>query len=447
MRVAPPPLLLVVVAFASSLAFAADAPKPPPQLPPAARNALTYFANHQHPTGGWGQKVLSNAGLKRRGVTSPDGSPLPKETLTPPTIIDTCLVALAFLEASRFKPDADPPPALRSAVDLIHNAVQAAGGAPDRNTLGLASPLVEKYCYTRTFDQALAMEVLLRARDRVTNLEQRRKLDFTLDMILTRIKTAQQTNGAWPGDGQLTYLSDALITRSLLIAARSGLAVDATTLDRARAASLRFYDPTTGETGDDSPHATCECALSLNLLYQIDLSARAAAATAKQVAALPGATADQIETAKKRESESKSAHDALALAHQQFFKKLFDRNKPPHAKPRPGANPLDPPKPTGNPLDTAKSAAAEASKRANIPVPVTAWDAIAYFLLLESLQESTHPDARRVAQAITAGLSEKQDRDGNWHDLSGTTRRYDTQDHFLTAWITRALLVPPPPAP
>ena len=106
--------------------------------------------------------MLSNAGLKRRGVTSPDGTPLPKETLTPPTMVDTCVVALAFLEASRFKPDADPPPALRAAVDLIHNAVQAAGGTPDRNTLGLASPLVEKYCYTRTFDQALAMEVLLR---------------------------------------------------------------------------------------------------------------------------------------------------------------------------------------------------------------------------------------------------------------------------------------------
>lgn len=446
MRAAPFPLLLIVIA--SSLAFSADAPKPPPQLPPAARNALNYFASHQHPTGGWGQKVLSNAGLKRRGVTSPDGAPLPKETLTPPTIIDTCVVALAFLEASRFKPDAaDAPPALRAAVDLIHDAVQAAGGAPDRNTLGLASPLVEKYCYTRTFDQALAMEVLLRTRDRLTNLEQRRKLDFTLDMILTRIKTAQQTNGAWPGDGQLTYLSDALITRSLLIAARSGLAVDAATLDRARAASLRFYDPTTGETGDESPHATCECALSLNLLYQIDLSARAAAATAKQLAALPGATSEQIDAAKKRDAESKSAHDALALAHQQFFKKLFDRNKAPAAaaKPRPGANPLDPSRPTGNPLDTAKPAAAEDRKRANIPVPVTAWDAIAYFLLLESLQESTHPDARRVAGAITSGLAEKQDRDGNWHDLSGTTRRYDTQDHFLTAWVTRALLVPPPP--
>jgi hypothetical protein len=442
MRIA---LFTTLLIAAAALTRAADAPPPkPPQLPPAARNALAYFASHQHPSGGWGQKVLDNAGPRRRGITSPDGSPLPRQTLTPPTIIDTCLVTLAFLEARRAAPDAPPDPAVRRAVDLIHDAVEAAGGAPDRNALALASPLVEKYCYTRPLDQALALEVLLPVRDRLPGGEPRRKLDFTLGMILTRIKSAQQTNGAWPGDGQLTYLSDALITRSLLIAARNGLDVDATTLDRARAASLRFYDPMTGESGDDSPHASCECALTLNLLYQIDQNARAAATAAKRLAARPGATPEQAAAAARRAAESQAARDALALAHKQFFKKLFDHNKPAPAKPRPGANPLDTAA-AANPLDIAK--AAEERKRIGIPVPVTAWDAIAYFLLLESLQESTDPDAPRVARGITTGLAEKQDRDGNWHDRSGSTRRYDAQDHFLTAWVTRALLVPLPPIP
>lgn len=427
----------------SPLARAADKP---PSLPPAARNAFAYFAAHQDPSGGWGQKVLSNAIPRRRGVTAPDGSPLPRETLTPPTIVDTCLVTLAYLEATRFAPASAPlPREARAAADLIHQSVQ--GVAPDRNTLGLASPMIEKYCYTRGLDQALALEVLLRACDRLptttaADATQRRDLDFTLNLILSRIKANQQTNGAWPGDGQMAYLSDALITRALLIAARNNLEVDATTLDRAKGASLRFFDPATGEIGDDSVHATYECALTLDLLYQVDQNARASAATARQLAALPGVTPEQTATAAKHAAESQAAHDALLLAQTQFLKKLFDKNKPPPAKPRPGANPLDTPK-AGNPLDPAGGA--DDHKRTLIPVPITAFDAIAYFLLLESFQESTHPDARRVAQAIVTGLVAKQDRDGNWHDAS--IRRPDLQDHYLTAWATRALLVPLPPSP
>jgi hypothetical protein len=430
--------LFTILIALTPLARAADKP---PSLPPAARNAFAYFAAHQDPSGGWGQKVLSNAIPRRRGVTSPDGSPLPRETLTPPTIIDTCLVTLAYLEAARFAaPGAPLPREARAAADLIHKSVQ--GVAPDKSTLGLASQMIEKYCYTRGLDQALALEVLLRARDRLADAAGRRDLDFTLNLILARIKAQQQTNGAWPGDGQLAYLSDALITRALLVAARNNLEVDAATLDRAKAASLRFLDPATGEIGDDSVHATYECALTLDLLYHVDQNARAIATTAARLAALPTATPDQSAAAARRAAESQSAHDALLLAQKQFLKKLFDKNKPPPARPRPGANPLDAPQ-AGNPLDP--SSTADEHKRTVIPVPVTAFDAIAYFLLLESFQESTHPDARRVAQAITTGLAARQDRDGNWHDAS--IRRADLQDHYLTAWATRALLVPLPPAP
>jgi hypothetical protein len=423
---------------------------------PAAQRALAYFAQHQHPTGGWGHKLVVNSELKRRGgaaasagVTIPNvPAPIQGEVVTPRTLVETCLVTLAFFESGRNTTSGDGAAELRRAVDLIHNAVDVAG--LDRKGFPVTGPIVDKYFYTRGLDQALALETLLPLRDRLVDPELRRKLDFTLDLTLTRIKTAQQANGVWPGEGQFGYLSDALITRGLLIAARHGLAVDAKTLDRARQASLRFYDPAIGESGDASAHASCECALSLNLLYQIDLNARAAAAAAKQRAALPGAAPEQLEDARARAAESQAAHDALALAQKQFFKKLFESNKAAAAaknKSRPAGNPLDTaprPRPPANPLDTEASAAEE-RRRVGLPVPVTPWDAVAYFLLLESLQESTHPQARPVAEGIAAALADKQDREGNWHDRS--TRRYDSQDHFLTAWLTRALLVPPPPAP
>src|SRR5204863_7493647 len=119
-------------------------------------------------------------------------------------------------------------------------------------------------------------------------------------------------------------------------------------------------------------------------------------------------------------------------------------------------NPLDPP----NPLDASAAATTDDQEKRSvgIPVPVSHVNAVSYFMLLETLQESTHPLARPLTDGIVNALAGKQDRFGQWHvrvhpegmKLIGHTSGFeyeDKEDHFITAWIVRTMLLPAPPDP
>jgi hypothetical protein len=312
---------------------------------------------------------------------------------------------------------------------------------------------------------AMALEMLLAARSQIQDQTTRQNLDITLAVLLNRVLTAQQADGSWGGPGALGLLGDAVVLRTLSIAARHemGLTVDPDALARARASCLRTYDPTTGDSGDESPLAFLQCAATLNVLYQDELTARAAATQAARTASAAGATPAQAHAAAARAAEATAAHDALAKATDRFFLKLFKLNKP-VPKPRAAAvaakslpatqpaaaNPLE----ARNPLEAAAAQEKEETREVGIPVPVNQPNAIAYFLLLESLKDSTHPLARPLANGVVNALASKQDRFGQWHvrvnsglHMVNHTPQYDydKDDHFLTAWVVRTILLPPPP--
>jgi hypothetical protein len=267
----------------------------------------------------------------------------------------------------------------------------------------------------------------------------------------------------WGGPGTVGLLGDAVVLRTLMIAARDemGLTVDPEALARARDACLKFYNPATGDSGDESSLAFLQCALTLNVLYQTEQSARVAADRAARAAAAAGATPAQAEAARAAAAQAQAARDALALATDRFFLKLFKLNKP-VPKPRAAAvaasalpatqpaNPLE----ARNPLDAAAAAEKDETREVGIPVPVSHANAVAYFLLLESLRDSTHPLARPLANGVVNALAGKQDRFGQWHvrvnsglHIVNHTPQYDydKEDHLLTAWVVRTILLPAPP--
>ena len=452
----------------------AQAAKSPPTLPdrrgpttypvlaPAAHWGLRYLARSQHATGGWGHKF---------GVKQPDvlgdyvQGPLVferKHLVHPPALVDTSLVVLAFLEAGRSPAAGDGARELRRAIDFVHDAVGPGGHvAPDPRRL---PPYVESSSglHAAGLEHALALEMFLAARDHLKDPAVRRDLDLTFAVLVRRLVSTQQDDGSWPNGPWRTYPGSVLITRALMIAARGGLEVDPAALARARQAALVYHNPATGDvdtaTGDDF----WEFAASLNILHHTRLNARAAADGAARRGALPGATAADAREARDRAADARAADDALALSEQKFFKKLLKANKPlpqPRAAAVPAralpatrpANPLDAP----NPLDNPAAAAAEEKRRVGIPVPVSQYDAVSYFLLLEALQESAHPLARPLTDGVVNALAAKQDRFGQWHHrihpggykiVNHTpAHKYDSEDHFLTAWVVRALLVPAPP--
>lgn len=474
-----------------------------PLLPPAAHWGLRYLARSQYRTGGWGQKygfLQINTSLfetkSRYKLIDPAGAvarysgednvrgPLPfdkRVLIIPPAIVDTSLVTLAFLEAGRSPARGDGAKELSRAIDFVVDAIGPGAMPPRAPALQIPSWGLPPHgpdelapfratsgkVHTPALGDALALEMFLAAQNGRIDPALRYKLNFTLAGLVTRIESAQQDYGGW-GDGRVhTRLADAMVARSLMIAARRGVAVEPNVIERARQACLIFYDPTTGEVPDTSAQAFVECAMTLDVLYQTELSARAAADDARRRAAVKGATPAQIEDARTRAADAKAAHDALTLAIDRFYDKLFKSHKP-LTKPRAKgvaanalpatqpANPLDAP----NPLDTAAADKAkdDEQREVGIPVPVSQENAIGYFMLLEALQESNHPLARPLTDGIVNALAGKQDRFGQWHirihpeglKMIGHTAQYeyeDKEDHFLTAWVVRAILLPPPPDP
>ena len=484
-----------------------------PLLPPAAHWGLRYLARSQYQTGGWGQKygfLRVNTNIlederryKRYKMIDPMGQltwtdntgqvhgplkfdkrdhmrwPLPfdrRTVILPPAVVDTSLVTLAFLEAGRSPARGDGARELGRAIDFVMDAV-GPGAQPARSPALNIKPrdlpphgpdelapfrATSGLVHTPALGDAMAVEMFLAALNGPVDPATRGKLDFTLRGLITRIEGGQQDYGGWGDGAVLTRVADALVMRSLMIAARRGIPVDPNVIDRARQACLVFYDPTTGEAGDTSDLAFLECAMTLDVLYQTELTARAAAEQARRAAAMKNATPAHAEAARARAADATAAHDALTLAVDKFFEKLFKSNKP-IPKPRPKgvaanalpatqpANPLDAP----NPLDTAKADQQE-QREVGIPVPVSHENAVGYFMLCEALQESTHPLSRPLTDGVVNALAGKQDRFGQWHirinldgmKTIGHTSDFeygDKEDHFLTAWIVRTMLLPAPP--
>lgn len=479
-----------------------------PLLPPAAHWGLRYLARSQYTTGGWGQKFgtlqpdldLINGRIGKQKLRDPTGTvarysdeenvrgPIAfdkKVLIMPPTIVDTSLVTLAFLEAGRTPARGDGAKELRRAIDFVHDAIGPGAEAPRAPGLRpRRQPDLPPYgpdelppfratsgrVHTPALGDAMALELFLAALDRTIDPDLRRKLNFTVGSLISRIQASQQDDGGWGSGGPMTRLADALVTRSLMLAARRGVAdVDPNVIDRARQACLVYYDPATGESGDDTDLAFLQCAMTLDVLYQTELTARAQADDARRRAAVKNATPAQLEDARTKAADAKAAHDALTRATDRFYDKLFKSNKP-AARPRAKAvaannlpatqpvNPLDIDKPANarNPLDTPADDDRQEKQKVGIPVPVSHPNAIAYFMLLEALQESTHPLARPLTDGIVNALAGKQDRFGQWHirvhpegmKWNGHTAGYeyeDKEDHFLTAWVVRTILLPPPP--
>jgi hypothetical protein len=435
----------------------AEAP-PGPVLADPVRRALTYLGGAQHETGGWGHFVVKPLNRPRTGPRPANALPLiTKDLHFPPNLAETAAVAAAFLEAGVSPTTGEGAAPLQKAL----HALRALSAPPvaDRDR-----GIVERCAVTRAMlkpdvDAALALDAVLAYRARLAaGHPAREAADNLAGLLVARLHGAQEDGGAWPpdfkADGILQVnarrapqyakgtaarayfdafprpapaLADACIVRSLFNARRAGVDVPRETLGRAIALLADLHDPATGATGgpetpDNQPRAFHRAAAALNLLHQL---ARATP---------PHERADRQRT--------------LDRAHDAFFKKLRDAHTP---------KPLGPPR---NPLD-ARPKAAKPDRALSIPVPISTVEVLAYFLLIESLQDSAHPDARPVAAGITQALASRQRDDRGWTDpnvddaltfhwaLHGGVDTDNlpprSTNHLLTALTVRTLLLPHPP--
>jgi len=459
--------------------------------------AVRYLRNTQHDQGGWGHVEIVNPGLSRlQGLDVPQlaGDPMRRRFYSTPSLSGTGPAVLALLEAGQSLTEGSAAARLRAGLEFVHEGLTVGEQharrpmvpgegillTPGRGVQGLVQnpgggtsvvlPTQSARLMNDDAACAVAVEAMLAARRGAADTMARLRIEAAAMAGVDRLRRDHQGNGTWPegveeaanlaaahvtgfavasvgGLGKTTVmmnanptpppppsshpvLGDALILRTLSIAAREGISVDGPTVAAARAQMARLYDPRTGRLGGGGPQAYYQAVAVLNMLYQADVDARrlaAAAGPAANNSPDPAAAAGAA-----------AARAALEGAQAAFFKELRDANqpRPAAAANAAGKNPLD-----QNPLDPPK--AADAGKDGagggdvRIRVPVTSADLIAYFLLLESLRDSTHPDARPVRDGIVQAIVRRQHA-GGWFVSDG--------DHFATAWATRVLLLPPPAA-
>jgi hypothetical protein len=507
--------LLTGFLLSPTAVFAADAPPRPPQpasqpaaapaapaardLPPAVWNALRYFGHHQHETGGWGH--VSTRVPQSRSRSTPDlNDAFTKYATHPPTLADTASIAAAFFEAGQSPEAGESAKPLARAMDALHQ--MAVELAPDD---ARRSPVV-RYVLNPSVESAIALDAILACRAAAKDPVRRAQYDADARTLIARLVGTQSPDGGWPVDPKVTetlagvaamkqslqqlidaapnpgagrtfsatgryadlnaaaaqaqdmlafyerfptpknYLGDAVIYRTLCAAARAGFTVNPETLLNARDRLLSFQDPVTGAVGNPDPgdpDAFHQTAAVLGVLHQLHLDAAP--------------------------DQKPATAAALERAHAAFFTRLRDANtRPVKDQPAKLGNAVV----VFNPLD--KNANAK-EVRINVP-PTSSVDVIAYFLLIESLGSSTHPDARKVSAGITDVLARRGAR-GTWGDASTSAAsrlsgyqpglRTPTPDArvvkadplgstnqpaigspaFVSGWAIRTLLLPLPPEP
>jgi hypothetical protein len=398
--------------------------------------------------------------VKRSTGLAPDlNDAFAKYTSQPPALADTAAIATAFLEAGQSPDQGESAGPLGRAMEFVHQAAVVLDPQDVRHSD------VVQYCFHPSIEPALAIDAMLAFRAACTD-HRRAQFDGDVRTLLARLKGRQARDGSWPLHPRVSqtlaavpeqkytlqrnglpmgryenfptskgYLGDAVIFRTLRSAARAGFDVDPEPQALARDRLLAFHDPASGGTGSPQPGDPddfYQTAAVCNVLYQLDRDAE------------PG--------------HKPATADALARAHAAFFARLRDANArtPKDQRVKLGAAVVVFANP--NPLDRDKG------KEVEVNVPISSVDLVAYFLLIESLQSSTHPDARKFAAGITDVLARRQSPVGTWGDrshsdaalLSGyqpgppNLRQGDPvigSPAFVTAYAVRTLLLPLPPEP
>jgi hypothetical protein len=213
-------------------------PKP---LSANVRRGLGWLAEHQLPSGGWGQ------GDEAAGMRGGSGDALRDQ----PNVADTCVAALALIRSGS-SPTAGP---YKDAVARAVRFVVAQVEGSDSQSLSVSSVQGTRVQAKLgpNIDTFLASMLLAEVKGKMPAGDSKR-VNLALDSVLEKIKRHQKADGTFEGQGWAPILAQAMCGKGLNRARQAGAQVSGLVLARAEnSARMGFAQsapsPSTGPLG------------------------------------------------------------------------------------------------------------------------------------------------------------------------------------------------------
>jgi hypothetical protein len=212
----------------------------PKALSATVDKGLTWLAQHQLPSGGWGQgdeSVQMGGGMT--------------ELRDMPNVADTSVALLAFLRAGNTARTGKYQDVVQKGIDFVLSEIEEADADSLRVT-DVAGTRVQMKIgpYADTF---AALMMLNEARGGMRDGVANARLDAALKKVVRKIEKNQRDNGSWDDNGWAPALSQAMAAKGLNRAAQNNIAVDGKVLERVEAQAASKVDHTSGRfSADDS---------------------------------------------------------------------------------------------------------------------------------------------------------------------------------------------------
>ncbi len=204
-------------------------PKP---LSENVKRGLAWLAEHQLPTGAWGQGEES---------AQMGGGATMRDT---PSVADTCASALALIRSGSTPSKGPYANNVLKAVQYLCSEIEGYDEdslyiTPTRGTR-LQSKLGP---YIDTF---MASLVLAEVQGQMPDRESERRVSRALDNVLAKIEKHQQKDGTWSNQGWASALSQSLAVKAINRAAQQGKEVDEEVRAKAEKYSRDAFDKASG---------------------------------------------------------------------------------------------------------------------------------------------------------------------------------------------------------
>jgi hypothetical protein len=192
-------------------------PKP---LSPQVKKGLAWLAEHQNPSGGWGQgEETANMRASSRD-----------ELRDTPNIADTCIAALALIRSGNTPAKGPYRDAVAKAVRFVEQSVETSDSKSIAVTTVQGTRVQQKL--GPNIDTFLASLLLAEVKGRMGDEGEDRRATAALDKVIDKINRHQKADGSFDGQGWAPILAECLCGKGINRARQAGANVPMMALAR-----------------------------------------------------------------------------------------------------------------------------------------------------------------------------------------------------------------------
>ncbi len=235
--------------------------KTPEKVLLSVSRGLSWMAKAQNANGGWGAGSHS-----RQDIVDPHAVPSDPAT--------TSMVAMALLRSGHTLTQGEYSSQIKKALEYLLNAAETS--SPSSLTITEETGTQIQIKLGQNIDVILTAQFFSNILDHVQHdASLKSRVKKSLDICVSKIQRAQDTNGSIAGSGWAGVLQSSFATNALESAQAQGASVDKNALDRSREFQKSNFNTKTGNVNTDLGAGI--------MLYSVSGSARSSAKEARRV--------------------------------------------------------------------------------------------------------------------------------------------------------------------